>query len=73
MRRLIFLVALCAAAPLSARPWDDQVAEATQRNFAEFLERVRTRALAEGRQHTLVVTDTAPERVLRSFLLSRRA
>jgi uncharacterized protein (DUF58 family) len=40
---------------------------------AEFLERMRTRALAEGRQHTLVVTDTAPERVLRSFLLARQA
>jgi len=41
--------------------------------IAEFLERTRARALAEGRQHTLVVTDTAPERALRSFLLARRA
>jgi uncharacterized protein (DUF58 family) len=40
---------------------------------AEFLERMRSRALAEGRQHTLVVTDTPPERVLRSFLLARHA
>jgi uncharacterized protein (DUF58 family) len=40
---------------------------------AEFLERMRTRALAEGRQHMLVVTDTPPERVLRSFLLARQA
>jgi hypothetical protein len=39
---------------------------------AEFLERMRTRALAEGRQHMLVVTDMPPQRVLRSFLLSRR-
>ena len=38
MRRLILVLALLAAAPLSARPWDDQVADATQRNFAEFLE-----------------------------------
>jgi len=41
--------------------------------MAEFLERVGTRVLAEGRQHTLFVTDTAPERVLRSFLLARQA
>lgn len=40
--------------------------------IAEFLERTRSRALAEGRQHTLVVTDTPPERALRSFLLARQ-
>jgi len=41
--------------------------------IAEFLERMRSRALAEGRQHTLVVTDTAPARALRGFLLARQA
>jgi len=40
---------------------------------ADFLERMRSRALAEGFHYTLVVTDTAPERALRSFLLSRQA
>ena len=40
--------------------------------IAEFLERTRSRALADGRQHTLVVTDTPPERALRSFLLARQ-
>jgi uncharacterized protein (DUF58 family) len=40
--------------------------------IAEFLERTRSTALAEGRQHTLIVTDTAPERALRSFLLARQ-
>jgi uncharacterized protein (DUF58 family) len=39
---------------------------------ADFLERMRSRALAEGFQYTLVVTDTPPERALRSFLLSRQ-
>src|SRR6185369_538004 len=38
MRRLILAMTLLAAAPLSARPWDDRVAEATQQNLAEFLE-----------------------------------
>jgi uncharacterized protein (DUF58 family) len=41
--------------------------------IAEFLERMRSRALAEGRRHTLVVTDTAPAHALRSFLLARQA
>ena len=40
--------------------------------IAEFLERSRSGALAEGRQHTLIVTDTPPERALRSFLLARQ-
>jgi uncharacterized protein (DUF58 family) len=40
--------------------------------IAEFLERTRSTALAEGRQHTLLVTDTAPERALHSFLLARQ-
>ena len=40
--------------------------------IAEFLERTRSAAVAEGRQLTLIVTDTAPERALRSFLLARQ-
>src|SRR5262249_27561260 len=39
---------------------------------AEFLERMRSRSVAEGFHYTLVVTDTPPARALRSFLLSRR-
>jgi uncharacterized protein (DUF58 family) len=39
---------------------------------AEFLERMRSRALSEGFQYSLVVTDTPPARALRSFLLSRQ-
>ncbi len=39
MHRLILVLALLSAAvSASARPWDDQVADATQRNFSEFLE-----------------------------------
>src|SRR5262245_7943133 len=38
MRRLMLALALLAAAPLSARPWDDRVADATQRNSGEFLD-----------------------------------
>jgi uncharacterized protein (DUF58 family) len=40
--------------------------------LAAFLERWRTLAGREGIQYSLVVTDTPPERALRSFLLSRR-
>jgi uncharacterized protein (DUF58 family) len=40
---------------------------------AEFLERMRSRARAEGFQYTLIVTDTAPARALRGFLLSRQS
>jgi uncharacterized protein (DUF58 family) len=39
--------------------------------FAAFLERWRSRAGAEGFHHSLVVTDTPPERALRQFLLAR--
>ena len=39
---------------------------------ADFLERMRSRSLAEGFQYTLIVTDTAPAHALRSFLLSRQ-
>ena len=38
---------------------------------AEFLERCRMRAGAEGFQYSLAVTDTPPDRVLRSILLAR--
>ena len=41
--------------------------------MAEFVERCRKRAGAEGIQYSLVVTDTPPERALRSVLLARRA
>jgi len=40
--------------------------------IAAFLERWRTTAGREGFQYTLVVTDTPPQRTLRSFLLARR-
>jgi uncharacterized protein (DUF58 family) len=56
---------LAVNAPLARRAYRDAV--------AEFLERMRSRARAEGFQYTLVVTDTAPERALRSFLLSRQS
>jgi len=39
---------------------------------AAFLERMRTLAVAEGFQYSLVVTDTPPDRALRSFLLARQ-
>jgi len=39
---------------------------------AAFLERLRTLAVAEGFQYSLVVTDTPPDRALRNFLLARR-
>src|SRR5580765_2749079 len=39
MHRLILVIALLSAAGTApARPWDDQVADATQRNVPEFLE-----------------------------------
>lgn len=37
-----------------------------------FLERMRSRAVSEGFQYSLVVTDTPPERALRQFLLARQ-
>ena len=39
--------------------------------MAAFLERWHGRAGAEGFQYSLIVTDTAPERALRNFLLAR--
>jgi uncharacterized protein (DUF58 family) len=39
---------------------------------AAFLERTRMQAGSEGFQYSLVVTDTAPDQALRSFLLARR-
>jgi uncharacterized protein (DUF58 family) len=39
---------------------------------AAFLERMRTLAVAEGFQYSLVVTDTPPDRALRNFLLARQ-
>jgi uncharacterized protein (DUF58 family) len=41
--------------------------------IAAFLERWRMRAGAEAFQYSLIVTDTPPDRALRSFLLARRA
>jgi hypothetical protein len=40
-------------------------------NVAAFIERWRTRAAREGLQHSLVMIDEAPDRVLRRFLLAR--
>ena len=40
-------------------------------NVSAFLERWRSRAGREGMQYALAVTDTPPDRVLRSFLLAR--
>jgi uncharacterized protein (DUF58 family) len=37
-----------------------------------FLERIRSRAVAEGFQYSLVVTSTPPDLALRQFLLARR-
>src|SRR5256885_2569365 len=39
--------------------------------IAAFLERLRSRAVAEGFHYSLIVTDTPPDRALRNFLLSR--
>jgi len=55
---------LAVNAPLARRDYRDAV--------AEFLEQMRSRALAEAFHYTLVVTDTPPARALRSFLLSRQ-
>jgi uncharacterized protein (DUF58 family) len=54
-------VAVNAAA--ARREYKDEV--------AAFLERWRSRAGAEGFQYSLIVTDTAPDRALRAFLLAR--
>jgi uncharacterized protein (DUF58 family) len=40
--------------------------------LAAFLERMRSRAVAEGFQYSLIVTDTPPDRALRNFLLARQ-
>jgi uncharacterized protein (DUF58 family) len=55
---------LAVNAALARRDYRDAV--------AEFLERMRGRALAEGLHYTLAVTDTPPQRALRGFLLSRQ-
>jgi uncharacterized protein (DUF58 family) len=54
---------LAINAGLARRDYKDAV--------ASFLERWRARAGAEGFQYSLIVTDTAPERALRNFLLAR--
>ena len=50
-------------------------ADTARRDYTDvvsaFVERCRKRATAEGIQYSLVVTDTPPERTLRSFLLAR--
>jgi uncharacterized protein (DUF58 family) len=50
-------------------------AAAAKRDYTDvvsaFVEQCRRRATAEGIQYSLVVTDTPPERTLRSFLLAR--
>ena len=55
---------LSVNAGLARRDYTDAV--------AAFLERMRGRAVAEGFQYSLIVTDTPPGRALRSFLLSRQ-
>ncbi len=55
---------LAINAGLARRDYKDAV--------AAFLERTRVRAVAEGFQYSLVVTDTPPDRALRSFLLARQ-
>jgi len=50
-------------APAARRTYTD--------NITAFLERWRVRAGREGMQYALVVTDTPPDRALRSFLLAR--
>jgi uncharacterized protein (DUF58 family) len=40
--------------------------------LAAFLERMRRRAVGEGFQYSLVITDTPPDRALRQFLLARQ-
>ena len=56
---------LAIDAGLARRDYKDAV--------AAFLERWRSRAGAEGFQYSLIVTDTAPDRALRHFLLARVA
>jgi hypothetical protein len=55
--------ALAVNAGLARRDYRD--------TMAAFLEGWRSRASAEGFHYSLVVTDTAPERALRQFLLAR--
>jgi len=55
---------LAINAGLARREYTDAV--------AAFLERMRSRAVAEGFQYSLIVTDTPPGVALRSFLLSRQ-
>jgi uncharacterized protein (DUF58 family) len=55
---------LAIDASLARREYTDAV--------AAFLERWRSRAGAEGFQYSLIVTDTAPDRALRNFLLARQ-
>jgi len=51
-------------------------AGAVRREYREaisaFLERMRGRAVSEGFQYSLVLTDSAPDRALRHFLLARQ-
>jgi len=54
---------LAINAGLARRDYQDAV--------AAFLERTRMRAGAEGFQYSLIVTDTPPDRALRTFLLAR--
>jgi uncharacterized protein (DUF58 family) len=55
---------LAINAGLARREYKDAV--------AAFLERLRSRAVAEGFQYSLIVTDTPPDRALRNFLLARQ-
>jgi len=55
---------LAINAGLARREYKDAV--------AAFLEHMRGRAVAEGFQYSLIVTDTPPERALRNFLLARQ-
>ena len=55
---------LAINAGLARREYKDAV--------AAFLERMRSRAVSEGFQYSLVVTDTPPDRALRNFLLARQ-
>jgi uncharacterized protein (DUF58 family) len=55
---------LAINAGLARRQYQDAV--------AAFLERMRSRAIAEGFQYSLIITNTPPDRSLRNFLLARR-
>jgi uncharacterized protein (DUF58 family) len=55
---------LAINAGLARRQYQDAV--------AAFLERMRSRAVAEGFQYSLIITNTPPDRSLRHFLLARR-